>query len=92
MAEDRTNVGEKRDLGPTLRGHRIVEEGRRFWSNRPTSEGKVSGIPFGAPGSWQECVDRVGPHLGEGAKGYCSLRYHEATGRWPGSGHHNGGK
>ena len=84
MAEDRTPVGQKRDIGPTLQGHRIAEEGKRFWANRGTSEGKVSGIPWGTPGDFDQCVSRVSPHLGEGAKGYCAERHHQATGSWPG--------
>jgi hypothetical protein len=82
--------GRKTDASPS--GYRIVEEGRRYWSNRPTSNGKVAGIPFGAPGSFDECVDRVTPHLGAGAKGYCAERYHDSVGRWPGRGHDDGGK
>jgi hypothetical protein len=69
--------------------YRIVEEGRRYWSDRPTSTGKTAGIAFGTPGSFTECVDRTTPHLGGGAKGYCAERYHDATGTWPGR---HGGK
>ena len=67
-------------------GHRIVAQGRRYWSDHPTSRGKVAGIGY-APrsGSWTRCVSRVSKYLGPRAKGYCSLRFHEATGIWPGS-------
>lgn len=82
--------GERRDISGDLAAHRIVEEGRRFWSNRGTSKGKVAGIPFGTPGSFDQCVTRVEPHLGAGAKGYCAERYHEAVGEWPGR--HSGGR
>jgi hypothetical protein len=66
---------------------RIVNQGRRYWSNRGTSRGKRSGIAWGThgkAGGFYQCVARVSPHLGKGAKGYCALRAHEATGQWPG--------
>jgi len=79
--------GRKTNSSPTA--HRIVDEGRRYWSDRGSSGGKSAGIPFGTPGSFAECVDRVAPHLGAGAQGYCAERYHEAVGKWPGR---HGGK
>jgi hypothetical protein len=76
----------------TPSGHFIARQGQEFWSGAGTSTGKSAGIPFGTPGAFDECVTRVTPHLGAGAKGYCAERFHDATGKWPGSGHGNGGK
>jgi len=65
---------------------RIVTEGRRYWSDRGTSRGKSAHINYKLhSGAWRRCVARVAPHLGPGAKGYCNLRFHEATGVYPGS-------
>jgi len=65
---------------------RIVREGRRYWSDRPTSRGKAAGIGY-APrsGAFTRCVSRVQRFMGPRAKGYCALRFHESTGIWPGS-------
>lgn len=42
-------------------------------------------IMWGTPGSFRRCVAIAGKHMSpENAKGYCALRYKEATGRWPG--------
>lgn len=70
----------------TRSGVRIVNQGRRYWSDHPTSRGKVAGVGY-APrtGSWTRCVTRVSKYLGPRAKGYCALRFHDATGIWPGS-------
>lgn len=72
---------------------RIVREGRRYWSDAPTSRGKAAGIGF-APrsGSYRRCVARVSRFMGPRAKGYCALRFHEATGIWPGSRANRGGR
>lgn len=77
----------------TRAGRRIVRQGRRYWSDHPTSRGKVAGIGY-APrsGAWTRCVTRVSKYLGPRAKGYCSLRFHEATGIWPGSAANRGKK
>jgi hypothetical protein len=66
---------------------RIVREGRRYWSDRPTSNGKAAGIGYGLhSGAFTRCVARTSRFLGPRAKGYCALRFHEATGGvWPGS-------
>lgn len=82
--------GRKTDASPS--GYRIVEEGKRYWSDEGTSKGKVSGIPWGTPGDFDLCVARVTPHLGAGAKGYCAERHHQATGAWPGHAPGEGGK
>lgn len=70
----------------TRAGIRIVRQGRRFWADQPTKRGKIAGIGY-APrsGAWTRCVSRVTKYMGPRAKGYCSLRFHEATGFWPGS-------
>ena len=70
----------------TRAGARIVREGRRYWSDQPTSRGKVAGIAW-APHSrsWTRCVSRVSKYMGPRAKGYCALRMHQAIGIWPGS-------
>jgi hypothetical protein len=71
---------------------RIVREGRRYWSDRPTSNGKAAGIGW-APhsGSWTRCVARTSRFLGPRAKGYCALRMKEAIGIYPGSRANRGG-
>lgn len=67
-------------------GHRIANQGRRYWSDTPTSKGKVAGIGYmPRSGAWTRCVSRVGKFMGPRAKGYCALRFHDATGMWPGS-------
>lgn len=70
----------------TSKSRRIVREGRRYWSDKPTSRGKAAGIGY-APrsGAWTRCVARTSRFLGPRAKGYCALRFHDATGIWPGS-------
>jgi hypothetical protein len=70
----------------TKQGRRIVAQGRRYWADKPTRRGKVAAIGW-APhsGSWTRCVSRVSKYMGPGAKGYCALRMHDATGMWPGS-------
>jgi len=65
---------------------RIVREGRRYWSDQPTSRGKAAGIGYGLrTGSFTRCVSRVQRFMGPRAKGYCALRFKESTGVWPGS-------
>lgn len=76
----------------TPSGHFIAEQGKAYWSNRGTTRGKVSGIDWGTPGDFDQCVARVAPHLGAKAKPYCALRHHEATGAWPGHAPGEGGK
>lgn len=70
----------------SAKGARIVAQGRRYWSDTGTSRGKRAGIGY-APhaGAWTRCVSRVSKYMGPRAKGYCALRFHEATGIWPGS-------
>lgn len=72
--------------GRAGRGARIATQGQRYWSDQPTSRGKVAGIGY-APqsGAWTRCVSRVSKYLGPRAKGYCANRMHQATGHWPGS-------
>jgi hypothetical protein len=75
-----------RKAGKGSASRRIVNQGRRYWSDRPTSKGKTAGIGYALrSGSFTKCVDRVTKFLGPRAKGYCAKRFHEATGRWPGS-------
>lgn len=65
---------------------RIVREGRRYWSDRPTSGGKAAGIGYGLhSGAFRRCVLRTSRFLGPRARGFCALRFKEATGVWPGS-------
>lgn len=72
---------------------RIVREGRRYWSDRPTSRGKAAGVGYTLhSGSFTRCVSRVQRFMGPRAKGYCALRFHEATGAWPGSKANRGSK
>ena len=80
----RSHVGGRKGGGSD--GHRLAREGARYWSDHPTSRGKVAGIGW-APhsGAWRRCVARVSKHLGEGAKGYCNKRMHDALGIWAGS-------
>lgn len=68
----------------TPSGHFIAEQGRRYWANAGTTRGKESGIDWGHPGDYQQCLDRVTPHLGAGAHGYCERRHEQATGFPPG--------
>jgi len=75
-----TPVGRKRDISDELAAHRIVDQGRRYWAGIGTSTGKTSGIRWGIPGDFDECVTRVAPHLGAGAPGYCQERHIQATG------------
>lgn len=76
----------------TPSGHFIAEQGRRYWSDRPTSKGKTAGIGYDRPGDFAECVTRVSKFLGAGASGFCALRHHDATGAWPGHAPGEGGK
>lgn len=71
----------------TRQGRRIAAQGRRYWSDRLTSRGKTAGIGYALhSGSFTRCVSHVQKFLGPRAKGYCALRFHEATGGvWPGS-------
>lgn len=72
---------------------RIVREGRRYWSDRPTSRGKAAGIGYALhSGAFTRCVSRVQRFMGPRARGYCALRFKEATGAWPGSKTNRGGK
>lgn len=46
-------------------------------------------IDWPAKGSFERCVAIASEHMDpEQAKGYCANRHKEATGRWPGEGHH----
>jgi len=57
-----------------------AEKLRRYWM-----EGAgAAKIMWNTPGDWTRCVQHLGKYLGVRAKGYCSLRHHEATGMWPG--------
>jgi hypothetical protein len=70
----------------SIQGRRIVAQGRRYWDDRPTSRGKTAGVGYALhSGSFTRCVSRVQKFLGPRAKGYCTLRFHDATGAWPGS-------
>lgn len=67
-------------------GSRIARQGQLYWSDKGTSRHKRAGVGW-APhsGSWRRCVDRMTPHLGTGASGYCAKRMKQAIGVWPGS-------
>jgi len=82
--------GRKTNSSPTA--HRIVEQGRRYWSDQPTSTGKTAGIGYDRPGDFADCVARTTRFLGAGAKGFCAERHHDATGAWPGHAPGEGGK
>lgn len=70
----------------TRQGKRIVQQGRRYWSDTPTSRGKTADIGYSLhSGAFTRCVSRVQKFLGPRAKGYCANRFHEATHVWPGS-------
>jgi hypothetical protein len=80
----------KSDSTPS--GHFLARQGQRYWSDAGTNRGKVAGIDWGTPGDFAECVTRVTPHLGAGARGYCNRRHVEATGFPPGKAPGEGGK
>ena len=72
---------------------RIVREGRRYWSDRPTSGGKAAGVGYALrSGSSTGGVARVQLFRGPRARGYCALRSTDATGQWPGSKANRGSK
>lgn len=53
---------------------------RHYWVD---GEGGAK-IGWGTPGDWSRCVTHLSKYLGVRAKGYCTLRHHDATGFWPG--------
>lgn len=54
---------------------------KRFWSGEGTSKGKSSGIPWGTPGDFMQCVTRVSKFMSDSnAKGYCQNMHIRATG------------
>jgi hypothetical protein len=53
---------------------------RHYWS---FGDGAKK-VQWGRSGDWQRCVSHLEKFLGIRAKGYCTLRHHEATGFWPG--------
>lgn len=57
-----------------------AEKLRRYWVH---GEGAAK-IQWGAPGDWYRCVSHLSKYLGTRAKGYCTLRHHDALGVWPG--------
>jgi len=57
-----------------------AERLRRYWT---VGEGGAK-IRWNTDGDWTRCEHELSKHLGERAKGYCSLRHREMTGRWPG--------
>lgn len=58
-----------------------AERLRRYWM---TGEGSLK-IRWGTPGDWTRCVRQLRKHLGQRAKGYCSLLHSRKTGQWTGS-------
>lgn len=73
--------------GHSLPGHKggDADTLRDYWAGHPTKHGKVSGITWGFPGDFDQCVARVSKFmLPDRAKGFCALRHHQATGAWPG--------
>lgn len=66
-------------MADTHPGDGDAEKLKRFWSH-----GKgAAEIRWGTPGDFNRCVVKLTPHLGEGAKGYCADRHHDALGIWP---------
>lgn len=63
-----------------------AEKLRRYWTVGPGA----AKIGWGTPGDFDRCVRELRPHMGERAKGYCSLRHTDVLGVPPGKGH--GGK
>lgn len=57
-----------------------AEKLRRYWTK---GEGAAK-IMWNTPGDWTRCVTHLSKYLGPRAKGYCSLRHKEVTGKWPG--------
>lgn len=57
-----------------------AEKLRRYWLY---GKGALK-IRWNTPGDWTRCYHHLAKYMGPRAKGYCSLRHHEATGMWPG--------
>ncbi len=57
-----------------------AERLRRYWTK---GEGAAK-IRWGTDGDWTRCVAELSEHLGPRAKGYCTLRHHDALGYYPG--------
>lgn len=67
-----------------------TERLREYWTH---GEGAAK-IRWGEPNDWYRCVDHLSKYMGTRAKGYCTLRHHDALGKWPGQedpGHGHGG-
>lgn len=58
-----------------------AERLRRYWTH---GEGGTVKIGWGTGGDWYRCVSHLSKYMGSRAKGYCTLRHHDATGFWPG--------
>jgi len=61
---------------------------REYWTHEghpgPTQYALEEKIRWGEKDDWYRCVDELTPYIGEGARGYCTLRHHEVLGAWPG--------
>ena len=61
---------------------------REYWTHEghpgPTQYALEQKIRWGEKDDWYRCVDQLTPYIGDGAKGYCTLRHHEVLGVWPG--------
>lgn len=69
-------------------GRSSAEILREYWTREghpgPTQYALEQKIRWGEQDDWYRCVDQLTPYIGEGAKGYCTLRHHEVLGVWPG--------
>lgn len=57
-----------------------AERLRQYWTH---GEGAAK-IRWGEPGDWYRCVSHLSKYMGTRAKGYCTLRHHDAIGVYPG--------
>ena len=57
-----------------------AEKLRRYWEK---GEGAAK-IRWGTDGDWTRCVEHLSKHMGDRAKGYCTLRHKGALGYYPG--------
>jgi DNA-binding ferritin-like protein/2'-5' RNA ligase len=57
-----------------------AERLRIYWAH---GEGAAK-IKWGVPGDWKRCVHHLEKFMGVRAKGYCTLRHHDALGVYPG--------
>lgn len=74
--------GELLAAGGADRNRGNAERLRRYWTTGPGGTTKVRWAPNS--GSWTRCVHHLSKYLGPRSHGYCSLRFHEMLGFWPG--------